>query len=110
MSVKVQGHNPLVMMNASNNISQTIPERIDLRLGNRPSMSDAKIEGSLVEQQHLDSGPKKGPGKELTAASALTSLVKPPVGAIEEDTDEFEIPQRFTKSGRKKAIPFPLKV
>ena len=56
-------------------------------------------------------------GSEETAASVLTSL-----GAAaprldeegdeddEEEQGDFEIPQRFTKSGRKRAIPFPLKV
>lgn len=28
----------------------------------------------------------------------------------EEEGDEFHIPQRFTKSGRKRAVPFPVKV
>jgi hypothetical protein len=27
-----------------------------------------------------------------------------------EDSEDFDIPQRFTKSGRKRAVPFPLKV
>lgn len=30
--------------------------------------------------------------------------------AGEEEEDDFEIPQRFTKSGRKRAVSFPLKV
>jgi hypothetical protein len=28
----------------------------------------------------------------------------------EDDEEEFEFEQRFTKSGRKRAVPFPLKV
>ena len=28
----------------------------------------------------------------------------------EEDDGDFDIPERFTKSGRKRAVPFPLKV
>jgi hypothetical protein len=117
----------LDMMNASNIFSQAVPERIGLRLGSRPA-SDARIEGCMADQSHL--GPAKpllnsksnGPVKvELTAASALTSLVnKPPMAAaaaaaaassvpVEGDVD-FDIPQRFTKSGRKKATPFPVKV
>jgi hypothetical protein len=108
----------LDMMNASNTISHAVPERIDLRFGSRPA-ADARIEGALVEQQHLAGGPKKPStskaGQELTAASALTSLVKPPSAhahAPVDDTEEedFDIPQRFTKSGRKKATPFPMKV
>lgn len=44
------------------------------------------------------------------AASALTALSIQQ--KKEEDTEEsaFEIPERFTKSGRKKAVPFPVKV
>lgn len=74
-------------------------------------------------------------GSELTAAAALTSLVvsqrRPALTSAtheeeddEEDDDdeeeeegdyrrgdmELEIPQRFTKSGRKRAVSFPLKV
>lgn len=41
------------------------------------------------------------------AASALTNLQK---ANEDKDSNEFVIPQRFTKSGRKKAVPFPLKV
>eukprot|EP00545_Synedropsis_sp_CCMP1620_P005084 CAMPEP_0119011190 /NCGR_PEP_ID=MMETSP1176-20130426/5506_1 /TAXON_ID=265551 /ORGANISM="Synedropsis recta cf, Strain CCMP1620" /LENGTH=453 /DNA_ID=CAMNT_0006963971 /DNA_START=119 /DNA_END=1480 /DNA_ORIENTATION=- len=124
-------------MNASNTFSQAVPERIDLRLGSRPA-SDARIEGGMVEQsshlgpskQHLlvkdvdratgmggDGGLVDGPVKELTAASALTSLVhKSPVTAGPgssspgDPENDFDIPQRFTKSGRKKAIPFPVKL
>ena len=103
------------MMNASNILSQAVPERIDVRFGSRPS-TDARIEGALVEHQHLMGSLSKpvtgkgGAGKELTAASALTSLVKPPSGPMEESQVHFDIPQRFTKSGRKKATPFPMKV
>lgn len=41
------------------------------------------------------------------AASALTNLQK---ANEDKDSNEFVIPQRFTKSGRKKAVPFPLKL
>jgi hypothetical protein len=105
------------MMNASNALSQVVPERIDNRFA-RPS-TDARIQGTLLEHQHLNDLASKapvedmkpgGPGKELTAASALTSLVGPPAGQVDEPQEDFDIPQRFTKSGRKKAIPFPMKV
>lgn len=65
-------------------------------------------------------------GKELTAAAALTSLISSAVlstGESEEHADvtgdkegntasdtEFDIPQRYTSSGRKRAVSFPLKV
>ena len=64
--------------------------------------------------------------EEMDAAAALTSLVAPvPIQEVTEqqqpttgatvDKEEtidkdFVIPQRFTKSGRKRAVPFPLKV
>lgn len=35
---------------------------------------------------------------------------QPYIALEEEDEDDFEIPQRFTKSGRKRAVSFPLKV
>lgn len=49
------------------------------------------------------------------AASALTALhgrigKEHPSEENDSDHGEFLIPQRFTKSGRKKAVPFPLKV
>jgi hypothetical protein len=48
------------------------------------------------------------------AVSALTALhslseAKPNEEQV-NDKEHFLIPQRFTKSGRKKAVPFPLKV
>lgn len=66
---------------------------------------------------------KKDKGSEQEAAAALTSLVGGSPTHEDEDEDEeehqeegdgeakdFKIPQRFTKSGRKRAVPFPLKV
>jgi hypothetical protein len=69
---------------------------------------------------------------EMTAAAALTSLVDSPNpspmdspssspkalideedGEEEDDDDEaraFSLPQRYTRSGRKRAVSFPLKV
>jgi hypothetical protein len=54
---------------------------------------------------------------EEAAATALTSLgasAPKPDEDDDEDEDEdgkaFSIPQRFTKSGRKRAVPFALKV
>jgi hypothetical protein len=51
---------------------------------------------------------------EEAAAKALTSLVSATNKLDnEEDLDgigDFAIPQRFTKSGRKRAVPFPMKV
>ena len=45
------------------------------------------------------------------AAAVLTNLgISVPQEKAEEEEDDFEIPQRFTKSGRKRAVSFPLKV
>jgi len=43
------------------------------------------------------------------AVTALTTLQNGS-GAPKEVSPDFVIPQRFTKSGRKKAVPFPLKL
>ena len=45
---------------------------------------------------------------EEAAAAALAELGAS--AAKSDDESEFLIPQRFTKSGRKRAVPFPLKV
>jgi len=42
------------------------------------------------------------------AANTLATLQS--TDEATKDSDEFVIPQRFTKSGRKKAVPFPLKL
>ena len=59
--------------------------------------------------------------EELTAAAALAELVEGATAANQDcmdedvasqcdDGDAFVFPQRFTKSGRQRAVPFPLKV
>jgi hypothetical protein len=86
-----------------------------------------KVERSRDDPQvgmapaNLKAPPVKKPGSPSTlqasadAASALTSL-KPVVNTGEEyvpdyDPDcDFQIPLRFTKSGRRRATPFPMKV
>jgi hypothetical protein len=48
---------------------------------------------------------------ELIAASALACLAQNEcVEAEEVGSESFTIPQRFTKSGRKRAVPFTIKV
>lgn len=44
------------------------------------------------------------------AATALTALSISSKADDDDAEESFEIPQRFTKSGRKRAVPFPLKV
>ena len=79
----------------------------------------------METEEHMESR------KEQTAVASLTSLVGitrdagqsfAPSEADEEETEHddeeeastggnaFFIPQRFTKSGRHRAVPFPLKV
>jgi hypothetical protein len=45
-----------------------------------------------------------------TALTALGSAAPKPEEDVEVDGKGLDIPQRFTKSGRKRAVPFPLKV
>jgi hypothetical protein len=61
-------------------------------------------------------GTKKG-GSEMTAVAVLPIPVGSPASSpiyetkiILEEEKEFEIPQKLTKSGRKRAVPFTLKV
>jgi hypothetical protein len=73
-----------------------------------------------MEEEHHDNGNGNGSGSEdeddesdRIAAAALKSLTKstperePSAVAT---SDSFVIPLRFTKSGRKRAVPFPMKV
>lgn len=55
---------------------------------------------------------KQTEDSETTELSGLESLgaAAEAVGEAEDNEDDFDIPQRFTKSGRKRAVPFPLKV
>ncbi len=85
--------------------------------------------GERVQASELEneSKPQEEGGCELTAAAALTSFVsstiEPTKDAEEHDDEEeaddgednasdtdFNIPQRYTRSGRKRAVSFPLKV
>jgi hypothetical protein len=59
---------------------------------------------------------KKG-DSEMTAIAALSILVGSPASSpadqterMQEEEKKFEIPQKLTKSGRKRAVPFTLKV
>jgi hypothetical protein len=101
------------------------------------SKVEAEPEDILVkdtmEDEEVKTEKKKSEGQELTAAAALTSLnaggsdedVKKEGEADDEEEDEeeeeeeegatsdnkdFKIPLRLTKSGRRRATPFPLKV
>jgi len=50
---------------------------------------------------------------ELSAASALAGLAKEPKEdqcEVSKEEADFLIPQRFTKSGRKRAVPFTIKL
>lgn len=49
-------------------------------------------------------------GSEVAAASGLTELFASTKQKVGDAAEEFEIPQRFTKNGRKRAVPLPLKV
>ena len=152
------------MMNDSNNRLQDLDgqsQRLGdgLRFGPRPIASDARMEGNLPSPLgglgaaskpntgSSSSSSASGPGKELTAASALAGLVHKPsppamknndmtdlnemnnnnnnnkidhdnelcdgtsmvhsgniLGPDSGEDEDFEIPQRFTKSGRKSVV------
>lgn len=88
------------------------------------SLKDGERENEEEDNDDDDDGSK------LSAAAALTSLVQAAslkttserAAALAthdeddegdedaEDGKDFEIPQRFTKSGRKRAVPFPIKL
>lgn len=55
---------------------------------------------------------EKSNHEENEAAQVLTNLgiSSAPEDKVDEEEDDFEIPQRYTKSGRKRAVSFPLKV
>lgn len=101
-------HPPNDTMNCSNASHDRLHDKVD-RVQEDPQYRDAELEGQLKA-----SSTKKPPNTQLLAASALTSL-KPDsttgqeLKEQEEDSD-FQIPLRFTKSGRQRATPFPMKV
>jgi hypothetical protein len=70
-----------------------------------------------VDTSKLVTEGTKESGSEMTAAAALPIPVGSPTSfpinktdKILEEEKEFEIPQILTKSGRKRAVPFTLKV
>ncbi|KAG7341948.1 HSF-type DNA-binding protein [Nitzschia inconspicua] len=50
----------------------------------------------------------KAPGSDCSMSEA--KQMQELESALEEEQEELEIPQRFTKSGRKRAVSFPLKL
>jgi hypothetical protein len=93
---------------------EEVPQRLE-RSG--PSVRqdfDSAHQPEGKEEKKLSPSSSQG-GSKILAASALTSLVKPgaegtEIAKGEEADEEFVIPMQFTKSGRRKATPFPLKV
>lgn len=63
------------------------------------------MNGKEVSEEKLPAG-----DEAEAAASALTALSIHPKKQDEAEETPFEIPERFTKSGRRKAVPFPVKV
>jgi hypothetical protein len=71
---------------------------------------------SVDPSKFVTEGTKKG-GSAMTAVAALPIPVGSPASSpihgteiILQEEKEFEIPQKLTKSGRKRAVPFTLKV
>jgi hypothetical protein len=103
-------HSPNDTMNYSNASHDRLHDKVD-RIHERPQDRDAQLEGDLKA-----SSTKKPPTTQLVAASVLTSL-KPDSSTgqnleseEQEEESDFLIPLRLTKSGRKRATPFPMKV
>lgn len=100
----------LAGMNYSNAAFDRISERVER------SRDDPQHQAMLA-QFGLPGIRKPGPSQML-AASSLACLVKPSfTGHHSEDylpdndpDCDFQIPLRFTKSGRRRATPFPMKV
>jgi hypothetical protein len=94
-------YNVSTMMN-SPPLSDRGSDRIDRRMIAR-SAADARIEGISMPFETTS-----GPAKEYIMNPIQAFIMKKPT--LEDVGEDFDIPQRFTKSGRKKAVPFPLKV
>jgi len=93
-------------MNYSNAGFERVSERVER------SRDDPQV--GMAQLSDLKGPPVKKPA-QMMAASALTSLKPGTTGQEEylpeDDPDcDFQIPLRFTKSGRRRATPFPMKV
>jgi hypothetical protein len=103
-------HPPNDTMNCSNASHDRLHDKVD-RVQEDPQYRDAELEGQLKA-----SSLKKTPSSQLLATSALNSrkpdsTTGPAIKEEEyEDDSDFQIPLRFTKSGRQRATPFPMKV
>jgi hypothetical protein len=74
------------------------------------AMSNDELDSSMPRKEEAE---MENQESEEAAATALTSLgASAPTKPDDDDEDgkAFSIPQRFTKSGRKRAVPFALKV
>lgn len=97
------------VMNFSNANFDRVSERVER------SRDDPQVGISHLDANLKAAPPVKKPGNQMAAASALAGLK--PSGATgqdylpDDDPDcDFQIPLRFTKSGRRRATPFPMKV
>jgi hypothetical protein len=83
--------------------------------------TEQKDEEMMSDPSKIVTEDTKKSDSEMKAIAALSILVGSPASSPvdeterkqEEDEDEekkFEIPQKLTKSGRKRAVPFTLKV
>lgn len=94
-------------MNYSNASFERVSERIE-RSRDDPQRMHSFDSGTFK------AAPDKKPGTQMLAASALAGLTKPSPTSkdyvLDDDPDcDFQIPLRFTKSGRRRATPFPMK-
>lgn len=107
---------PAAAMNFSNanfeRVSGRIERNRDDRLEQGMPMMAFDTAAALKGHPSL----QKPPGTQYLAASTLAGFTKPAPSVGEDylhddDPDcDFKIPLRFTKSGRRRATPFPMKV
>lgn len=93
--------------NTSNTQSESFPEKVDACVGS--SAGNAMIERVSGQESALKrSGPEEDSKDSVSTTSRPTKRPRP--AESDDDEEEFKIPERFSKNGRKKAVSFPLKV
>jgi hypothetical protein len=97
--------------NTSSRINEEHEDIFDIRTEHK----DEEIM-SVDPSEFVTEGTKKG-GSAMTPVAALPIPVGSPASSpiheteiILEEEKEFEIPQKLTKSGRKRAVPFTIEV
>jgi hypothetical protein len=104
----------------NNTMTTTYSPNTSPRIHEVPAYIFVKDEEMMsVDPSKIATENTKKSDSEMTAVAALSILVGSPASSPvddkeriqdEEEEKEFEIPQKLTKTGRKRAVPFTLKV